>query len=171
MLLCKHQWYGKYNNTTISLPGCYDLTEIVIRGTLGDRLGRRPIFVSCLLILSLSCVGIALTPTNDYWLLMVLRCLQAAGSASTIALGKFFLSYSLTTELRSHTRRRYYWWYIGAVWTGRFFRSIFCGTHGEIVCDIVYIGMERLIGSGRTLHRSYNRWRSVWQTGLEVSDH
>ncbi|KAJ3556518.1 hypothetical protein NM688_g1983 [Phlebia brevispora] len=31
--------------------------------------------------------GLARVPTRDYWLLMVLRCLQAAGSASTIALG------------------------------------------------------------------------------------
>lgn len=75
-------------------------------GTLSDRIGRRPIFVLCLLILSLSCVGLALVqvygyfvvsfrlltwfmyrPTSDYWLLMLLRCVQAAGSASTIALG------------------------------------------------------------------------------------
>lgn len=39
------------------------------------------------MVLSLACVGLARVPTNDYWLLMVLRCLQAAGSASTIALG------------------------------------------------------------------------------------
>lgn len=56
-------------------------------GPLADRWGRRPIFLACLLVLSLSCVGLALVPTNAYWLLMVLRCLQAAGSASTIALG------------------------------------------------------------------------------------
>lgn len=39
------------------------------------------------MILSLTCVGLALVPTSAYWLLMLLRCLQAAGSASTIALG------------------------------------------------------------------------------------
>lgn len=43
--------------------------------------------MACLLVLSLSCVGLALVPTNAYWLLMVLRCVQAAGSASTTALG------------------------------------------------------------------------------------
>ena len=32
-------------------------------------------------------LGLALVPTNAYWLLMLLRCLQAAGSASTVALG------------------------------------------------------------------------------------
>lgn len=44
-------------------------------------------FMGCMLVLALACVGLALVPTNAYWLLMVLRCLQAAGSASTIALG------------------------------------------------------------------------------------
>ncbi|KAF5392745.1 hypothetical protein D9757_000816 [Collybiopsis confluens] len=56
-------------------------------GTLADNVGRRIIYASCLLILSLTCVGLALTPTSAYWLLLVLRCLQSTGSASTIALG------------------------------------------------------------------------------------
>lgn len=43
--------------------------------------------MACMLVLALACVGLALVPTDAYWLLMVLRCLQAAGSASTIALG------------------------------------------------------------------------------------
>ncbi|KAK0466462.1 MFS general substrate transporter [Desarmillaria tabescens] len=56
-------------------------------GTMADQVGRRPMFAGCLLILSLSCIGLALVPTSAYWLLVVLRCAQAAGSASTIALG------------------------------------------------------------------------------------
>ena len=44
-------------------------------------------FLGCLLVLALACVGLALVPTSTYWLLLLLRCLQAAGSASTIALG------------------------------------------------------------------------------------
>lgn len=59
----------------------------MIWGTLADRWGRRPMFMGCMLVLALACVGLGLVPTNAYWLLMVLRCLQAAGSASTIALG------------------------------------------------------------------------------------
>ncbi|KAH7886869.1 major facilitator superfamily domain-containing protein [Phlebopus sp. FC_14] len=59
----------------------------MIWGTLADRLGRRPIFLACILVLCLSCVGLALVPTSDYWLLVLLRCVQAAGSASTVALG------------------------------------------------------------------------------------
>ena len=59
----------------------------MIWGLLADRLGRRPIFLACLLVLSAACIGLALVPTSDYWLLMLLRCIQAAGSASTVALG------------------------------------------------------------------------------------
>ena len=59
----------------------------MIWGTMADRWGRRPMFMACMLVLALACVGLALVPTDAYWLLMVLRCLQAAGSASTIALG------------------------------------------------------------------------------------
>ena len=60
----------------------------MVWGPVCDRWGRRLAFLSCLFILSVSCVGLALTPTNAYWLLLVLRCVQAFGSASTIAIGK-----------------------------------------------------------------------------------
>ncbi|KAF7303670.1 MFS domain-containing protein [Mycena indigotica] len=56
-------------------------------GTLADSWGRRPMFIACLILLSVSCVGLALVPPSAYWLLLLLRCVQAAGSASTIALG------------------------------------------------------------------------------------
>ncbi|KAF8807811.1 MFS general substrate transporter [Phlegmacium glaucopus] len=59
----------------------------MIWGTISDHVGRRPISAICLFILTFSCVGLALVPTSAYWLLMILRCLQAAGSASTIAIG------------------------------------------------------------------------------------
>ncbi|KAG6330132.1 hypothetical protein ID866_8957 [Astraeus odoratus] len=59
----------------------------VFWGPLADHVGRRPIFLACLLVLSLACIGLALIPTSDYWLLLLLRCVQAAGSASTVALG------------------------------------------------------------------------------------
>ncbi|KAF9478846.1 MFS general substrate transporter [Pholiota conissans] len=56
-------------------------------GPVSDHIGRRPVSAACLLILSLSCVGLALVPISDFWLLMLLRCIQACGSASTIAIG------------------------------------------------------------------------------------
>lgn len=42
------------------------------------------------MLLLVSCVGLALTPTSAYWLLVVLRFVQAAGSASTVALCEQF---------------------------------------------------------------------------------
>lgn len=56
-------------------------------GTLSDHIGRRPIYLACLLVVCLVSIGLALVPTSKYWLLLLLRCLQATGSASAIALG------------------------------------------------------------------------------------
>ena len=43
----------------------------MIWGTLSDRYGRRPQFIGCMLFLALTCVGLALTPTSAFWLLML----------------------------------------------------------------------------------------------------
>ncbi|KAK0201741.1 major facilitator superfamily domain-containing protein [Desarmillaria ectypa] len=48
-------------------------------GPFSDRYGRRPCIVLCFVILILSCIGLALTPTNAFWLLLLLRCIQSAG--------------------------------------------------------------------------------------------
>ncbi|TFK56677.1 MFS general substrate transporter [Heliocybe sulcata] len=74
-------------NVTVTVYMVLQGLSPMVWGTIADRIGRRPIFVACLFILSLSCVGLALVPTNAYWLLVLLRAVQAAGSASTIALG------------------------------------------------------------------------------------
>jgi MFS family permease len=72
-----------------TLPAALGLNDLapMFWGTLSDRCGRRPIMFACLVTLSLSCVGLAVVPTSAYWLLILLRCLQATGSASTVALG------------------------------------------------------------------------------------
>ncbi|CAL1705635.1 unnamed protein product [Somion occarium] len=74
-------------NLTVTVYMVLQGVAPMIWGPLADRWGRRLIFLACLFVLTLSCVGVALTPTNAYWLLMLLRCVQAMGSASTIALG------------------------------------------------------------------------------------
>ncbi|GAA5917312.1 hypothetical protein JCM6882_008968 [Rhodosporidiobolus microsporus] len=56
-----------------------------IWGSLCDSVGRRPVYLACLLIYIGSSLGLAFTET--YAGLMVLRCVQAAGSASVVALG------------------------------------------------------------------------------------
>ncbi|KAJ7504883.1 major facilitator superfamily domain-containing protein [Mycena galericulata] len=74
-------------NLTVTLNMVFQGTSPMFWGTLSDTYGRRHIFIMCLLLLTASCIGLALTPTKDYWLLLFLRCFQAAGSASTIAIG------------------------------------------------------------------------------------
>ncbi|KAJ7140847.1 MFS general substrate transporter [Mycena epipterygia] len=74
-------------NLTVTLNMVFQGISPMFWGTLSDTYGRRHVFILCLLLLSLSCVGLALTPTSDYWLLLFLRCFQAAGSASTVAIG------------------------------------------------------------------------------------
>ncbi|KAF6766633.1 quinidine resistance protein-like protein [Ephemerocybe angulata] len=69
-------------------------------GPLADKYGRRPCYAGCLIVLCLSNVGLALVPTSAYWALMVLRCLQAAGSASTIAIGAGVIGDISTREER-----------------------------------------------------------------------
>ncbi|KAF9454087.1 MFS general substrate transporter [Macrolepiota fuliginosa MF-IS2] len=79
-------------NLTVTMYIILQGISPMVWGTLSDNIGRRPITAACLIVLSLSCVGLALVPTSAYWLLMVLRCLQAAGSASTIAIGAGVIS-------------------------------------------------------------------------------
>lgn len=69
-----------------------------IWGTIADRKGRRLSFILCLLLLMATSVGLALTPTSAYWLLVVLRCVQAGGSASTVALSKEAIVLSLLRD-------------------------------------------------------------------------
>ncbi|KAJ7028560.1 major facilitator superfamily domain-containing protein [Mycena alexandri] len=73
-------------NLTVTLNMVFQGISPMFWGPLSDSHGRRHVFILCLLLLSLSCVGLALTPTQDYWLLLFLRCFQASGSASTVAL-------------------------------------------------------------------------------------
>ena len=54
-------------------------------GPLADSYGRRPIFLSTLLVYMLANIGLALTP--NFASLMVFRGIQAIGSSSTIAIG------------------------------------------------------------------------------------
>ncbi|KAM0753667.1 MFS general substrate transporter [Meredithblackwellia eburnea MCA 4105] len=56
-------------------------------GAMSDSYGRRPVFIGTLLIYLVSNVGLAVTPTNAFWLLLVLRMVQATGGSSVIALG------------------------------------------------------------------------------------
>lgn len=54
-------------------------------GSLADVTGRRPIYLITFAIYVAACIGLSLT--TNYAELIVFRCLQSTGSASTIALG------------------------------------------------------------------------------------
>ncbi|KAL5601435.1 hypothetical protein BROUX41_002578 [Berkeleyomyces rouxiae] len=82
--------------TYLILQGCAPM----LWGPLSDRYGRRPIFISCLSILVGACIGLALCPTNAFWLLLLLRCMQAAGCASTVALSAGVIGDIATPEER-----------------------------------------------------------------------
>lgn len=45
-------------------------------GSASDSFGRRPVYISTLIVYMGANVGLALCPTNAYWLLLVLRALQ-----------------------------------------------------------------------------------------------
>ncbi|KAJ8652386.1 hypothetical protein O0I10_011966 [Lichtheimia ornata] len=84
-------------NTTATLINltvtCYMVFQGVsptLWGSLSDSWGRRPIYLSTLIVYLGTCVGCALAP--DYASLLVLRMLQAFGSSSVIALGSGVMS-------------------------------------------------------------------------------
>ena len=62
------------------------LFSTVFSNSMADVLGRRPLYLITLAIYICANIGLALTKV--YWLLMVLRCVQATGSASMIALSQ-----------------------------------------------------------------------------------
>lgn len=56
-------------------------------GPIADVKGRRFAYIICITILCGSCIGMAVIPEDAYWLLVLLRCVQSAGSASTVSIG------------------------------------------------------------------------------------
>ncbi|WWC87778.1 uncharacterized protein L201_002670 [Kwoniella dendrophila CBS 6074] len=74
-------------NLTVTIYLVFQALTPSIWGSAGDSYGRRPTFILLLLIYLLSCVGTALCPTSAYWLLMLMRVLQASGGSALIAIG------------------------------------------------------------------------------------
>ncbi|KAG9013583.1 hypothetical protein FRB94_001688 [Tulasnella sp. JGI-2019a] len=81
-------------NTSVSLINLTVTTYLIFQGVspmfwapLADIKGRRPVYLVCLAILCVTCVAIAVVPRDKWWLLLIFRCFQSAGSASTVALG------------------------------------------------------------------------------------
>ncbi|CAI5756078.1 unnamed protein product [Candida verbasci] len=80
-----------YFDTTPSVMNLSVVAYLIFQGiaptfssNLADSIGRRPIILASILIFVAACI--ALSQTNVYWLLAVLRCIQAAGIAPVIAI-------------------------------------------------------------------------------------
>ncbi|KAB8339043.1 hypothetical protein FH972_021979 [Carpinus fangiana] len=76
------------------------LTPMFI-GDFGDTAGFRPAFIICFLVYV--CANIGLATQSSYAALLVLRCLQSAGSSGTIALRNGQLASVLTPAERGST--------------------------------------------------------------------
>jgi multidrug resistance protein len=74
-------------NQTVTVYLVFQGISPMLWGPISDRYGRRLVYLACLSILVASSIGLALCPTDSFWLLLFLRCFQSGGSASTIALG------------------------------------------------------------------------------------
>ena len=78
-----------------------------IFGDLGDMVGRRPAYILALSIYLLANIGLALQ--RSYASLMILRCVQSAGSSGTIALG-----FAVIADIASTAERGKYMGIVGA---------------------------------------------------------
>ncbi|KAK5055310.1 hypothetical protein LTR84_013060 [Exophiala bonariae] len=72
-------------NLTVTCYMIFQGLSPTVWGALSDAKGRRITFQLTLLIFFAACIGLA--ETKSYAQLVVLRCMQSTGSASTIALG------------------------------------------------------------------------------------
>lgn len=72
-------------NLTVTCYMIFQGLSPTLWAALGDAKGRRVTVISTLFVFIAACIGLA--ETRSYAQLVVLRCLQSTGSASTIALG------------------------------------------------------------------------------------
>ncbi|WVQ72078.1 hypothetical protein IAR50_001623 [Cryptococcus sp. DSM 104548] len=65
----------------------FQATTPSIFGAMSDSFGRRPLYILTLSIYFGANIGLALTPTSTYALLLVLRALQSTGGSAVVAIG------------------------------------------------------------------------------------
>ncbi|KAA8916275.1 hypothetical protein TRICI_001557 [Trichomonascus ciferrii] len=72
-------------NLTITMYSIFQGLGPAFWSPIADSLGRRPVYIMCFVIYIGANIGLALS--RWYWMLFALRCVQAAGIASTVAIG------------------------------------------------------------------------------------
>lgn len=132
---------SRYFNTTDSIMNLSVVAYLVFQGiaptffsNIADTFGRRPVILASIIIYIASCIGLAYT--NVYWLLVVLRCVQAAGIAPVISISSGISGDTCTSAERGS--------FVGIV-------SGF---------QLVGNGFGALIGAG--LINQFNSWRAIF---------
>ncbi|KAK7743235.1 hypothetical protein SLS53_004320 [Cytospora paraplurivora] len=92
-----HVSSSKINLTIMAYMILQGISPAVIGG-FADTAGRRPAYIVCFVIYIGANIGVALCQT--YAQLIVLRCLQSAGSASTVALCQAVVADTITSSER-----------------------------------------------------------------------
>ncbi|TAQ85666.1 hypothetical protein B7494_g6018 [Chlorociboria aeruginascens] len=85
-------------NLTVTSYMILQALSPTIWGAVADVHGRRSTYICTFVVFIGACIGLA--ETRHYYQLVILRCLQSAGSASTIALGAGVLGDITTREER-----------------------------------------------------------------------
>ncbi|KAI9666140.1 MAG: hypothetical protein M1821_004075 [Bathelium mastoideum] len=85
-------------NLTVTSYMIFQALSPTIWGAIADARGRRFAFICTFVVFLGACIGLA--ETRHYYQLIILRCLQSSGSASTIALGAGVLGDITTREER-----------------------------------------------------------------------
>lgn len=92
-----HVSTSKINLTVTTYMIFQGITPMFIGG-LADTAGRRPAYVICFVVYIAANIGVALC--QNYAELLVLRCIQSAGSASTVALCQAVVADTITSSER-----------------------------------------------------------------------
>lgn len=163
-------------NLTITTYMIFQGITPMFIGSLADNGGRRPAYIVCFIIYVAANIGLALAP--GYNALLGLRCLQSAGSSSTVALCTAVVADVVTSAERGQ--------YVGFTvipavlapslgpviggllsqylgWRAIFwFLAIFSGVAMAIIIFIFPETCRRIVGDGSLTPPPM--YRSVWQT-------
>jgi len=88
-------------NLTLTTYMIFQGLAPTVFGDLADTIGRRPVFIIGFVVYIGACIGLALQ--NSFAALLVLRCLQSAGTSSTVA-----ISVSVAADVSTHSERGKY---------------------------------------------------------------